>query len=194
MFGDGRIAGDIAGPFDVDTFGRGNVGIVRSIAAQRGWGSGPQWNALFNLIQGESGFRNTAQNPNSTAYGIFQFLNSTWRTVGGRKTSDPALQTTYGLRYIANAYGTPAAAYSAWLRRSPHWYEQGTPWVPNDQLAFLHRGEAVIPADVNRRRLAGSTGATFQFTNCTFLGGSQAQFEDILVRAYDKAKQKGRIR
>lgn len=30
-------------------------------------------------------------------------------------------------------------------------YKQGTPWVPNDQLAFLHKGEAVVPAEVNRR-------------------------------------------
>ncbi|MCM2309216.1 MAG: hypothetical protein NDI91_17305 [Sulfuritalea sp.] len=29
-------------------------------------------------------------------------------------------------------------------------YAQGTPYVPNDGLAFLHRGEAVIPADQNR--------------------------------------------
>ncbi|TDO52624.1 hypothetical protein EV643_102463 [Kribbella sp. VKM Ac-2527] len=34
-------------------------------------------------------------------------------------------------------------------------YKQGTPWVPNDQLAFLHKGEAVLPAEVNRRRITG---------------------------------------
>ena len=28
-------------------------------------------------------------------------------------------------------------------------YEQGTPFVPNDGLAFLHRGEAVIPSQYN---------------------------------------------
>lgn len=30
-------------------------------------------------------------------------------------------------------------------------YKKGTPWVPNDQLAFVHRGEGIIPADENRR-------------------------------------------
>lgn len=28
-------------------------------------------------------------------------------------------------------------------------YDQGTPWVPDDQLAIIHKGEAVIPANVN---------------------------------------------
>ena len=31
----------------------------------------------------------------------------------------------------------------------PPGYAVGTPWVPQDGLAFLHRGEAVIPASVN---------------------------------------------
>lgn len=144
------IGQPIGGPRAPTSVG-GNVGIVRTLAAQRGWGSGPQWDALYNLIMGESGFRNTAQNPTSTAYGMFQFLNSTWGTVGASKTSDPWAQTVAGLRYIANSYGSPLNAYSKWSSRSPHWYEKGTPWVPNDQLAYLHKGEAVIPAEVNRR-------------------------------------------
>ena len=125
--------------------------LVRTVAAQRGWGSGSQWDALYQLVQHESGFNPNAQNPTSTAYGLFQFLNSTWGSVGASKTSDPWGQTAAGLRYIANAYGSPAAAWSAWQSRSPHWYEKGTPWVPNDQLAFLHKGEGVIPANENRR-------------------------------------------
>lgn len=28
-------------------------------------------------------------------------------------------------------------------------YEQGTPWVPNDQVALLHKGEMVVPSSVN---------------------------------------------
>ena len=28
-------------------------------------------------------------------------------------------------------------------------YDVGTPWVPNDQLALIHKGEAVVPADQN---------------------------------------------
>jgi hypothetical protein len=39
-------------------------------------------------------------------------------------------------------------------------YKQGTPWVPNDQLAFLHKGEAVLPAEVNKARMNGGGGDT----------------------------------
>jgi len=99
--------------------------LVRTVAAQRGWGSGSQWDALYQLVQHESGFNPNAQNPTSSAYGLFQFLNSTWGSVGASKTSDPWGQTTAGLRYIANAYGSPQAAWSAWLSRSPHWYGDG---------------------------------------------------------------------
>jgi hypothetical protein len=53
----------------------GNKKIVMDLAAsQYGW-SGKEWDALYAVIMRESGFRNTAQNPTSTAYGMFQFLN-----------------------------------------------------------------------------------------------------------------------
>ena len=47
-------------------------------------------------------------------------------------------------------------------------YLKGTPWVPNDQVAFLHKGEAVIPPEVNRRMRAakpagGSTTVVLEF-------------------------------
>lgn len=133
----------------------GMAKLVQTIAQSfAGWGSGYQWDALYKLIMGESGFRSNAQNPTSTAYGLFQFLDSTWGTVGAHKTSDPTQQTIAGLKYIQRSYGSPAQAYAAWSSRSPHWYKQGTPWVPDDQLAYLHKGEAVIPAAVNKKRIS----------------------------------------
>jgi phage-related protein len=130
-----------------------NVALGKIMATSYGW-TGAQWDALYTLWQHESGWSNTAQNPTSTAYGIAQFLNSTWASVGAAKTSDPAGQIAAGLKYIAQSYGSPANAWSFW--QGHHWYKQGTPWVPDDQMAFLHRGEAVIPADVNRARLNGA--------------------------------------
>lgn len=102
-----------------------NEGIVRTLAAQRGWGSGAEWSSLRALIMGESGFNSNAQNPTSSAYGIFQFLDSTWGSVGASKTSDPWAQTIAGLKYIAGSYGDPINAYSKWSSRSPHWYGNG---------------------------------------------------------------------
>ena len=87
-----------------------NVAIVQSLAAKYGWGSGPEWQALTEVINRESGFNNNAQNPTSTAYGIFQFLDSTWTYGGIAKTSNPTLQTEAGLLYIKARYGDPIAA------------------------------------------------------------------------------------
>ncbi|WP_348240207.1 transglycosylase SLT domain-containing protein, partial [Salmonella enterica] len=67
-------------------------GIVQNVAKSFGWGSGPLWDALAWLIGKESSWNPKAQNPKSTAYGLFQFLDSTWASVGGRKTSDPTAQ------------------------------------------------------------------------------------------------------
>lgn len=105
----------------------GNQAIVKNLAAQLYNWVGSQWNSLYALVMGESGFRNTAQNPTSTAYGMFQFLDSTWAGVGATKTSDPAGQTRAGLKYISRSYGSPSNAYSKWYNRNPHWYAAGGP-------------------------------------------------------------------
>lgn len=102
-----------------------NRALGQIMARAYGWGSGSQWNALNALVMGESGWNNRAQNPTSTAYGIGQFLNSTWAGVGARKTSDPAGQIAAMLRYISQSYGSPSRAYSLWSRRAPHWYDDG---------------------------------------------------------------------
>ncbi|WJN63463.1 hypothetical protein [Streptomyces phage phiScoe56] len=95
--------------------------IGRELAAERGW-TGAEWTALEDLWTRESGWNPDAQNPTSTAYGIAQFLDSTWAGYGIAKTSDARLQIKAGLRYIAARYGTPSNALGFWLRQSPHWY------------------------------------------------------------------------
>lgn len=119
------IGGPFMGGGKAPTDVSGVKALVRTLAAQRGWGSGGEWDALYNLIMGESGFNPNAQNPTSTAYGLFQFLNSTWGAVGASKTSDPWGQTAAGLKYIAMSYGDPINAYAKWSSRSPHWYANG---------------------------------------------------------------------
>lgn len=173
----------------------GMAKLVQGIAASFGWGSGDQWNALYKLIQGESGFRPNAQNPTSSAYGLFQFLDSTWGTVGGHKTSDPTLQTIYGLKYIQSAYGSPANAYAKWSARSPHWYEKGTPWVPNDQFAYLHKGEAVLPRKVNEARMAASRSMRVrtpeQRVVLEFRSDGTSEMDDLIKRVRKYVKVNG---
>jgi hypothetical protein len=44
--------------------------------------------------------------------------------------------------------GTPA---SAWAHEvSAGWYRDGTNYVPSDGMAYLHKGEAVVPASQNQ--------------------------------------------
>jgi lysozyme len=77
-------------------------------------------NGLKQILAHESSFNPNAKNPTSTAYGLFQFLNSTWRTVGATKTSDPYGQAVAGLKYIQQRYGNPDQAWAFW--QAHHWY------------------------------------------------------------------------
>lgn len=76
--------------------------------------------AFITLINKESGWRPNAQNPTSTAYGLFQFLDATWGGYGVAKTSDPYGQAIAGFRYIKARYGTPEAALA--FHNSHNWY------------------------------------------------------------------------
>lgn len=69
-----------------------------------------QWPAIRTLIMKESGFNPAAQNPKSSAYGIFQFLDSTRNNYGINKDSPLPDQINAGLKYIKDRYGSPTKA------------------------------------------------------------------------------------
>ncbi|TKJ32850.1 transglycosylase SLT domain-containing protein [Blastococcus sp. CCUG 61487] len=87
-------------------------GSYQSYALQKLGGDSQQFSCLEKLWGKESGWNPNAQNPTSTAYGIPQFLNSTWASTGIAKTSDGYRQIDAGLIYIANRFGTPCGAWS----------------------------------------------------------------------------------
>lgn len=89
-----------------------NQAIGQQLAAAYGWSTGQEWEDLVSLWNQESGWNNLAQNPTSTAYGIAQFLDTTWAAVGGSKTSDASTQISLGLLYIKVRYGDPIAAWA----------------------------------------------------------------------------------
>lgn len=97
-----------------------NQKLGLTLAAKYGWGSGSEWTAFNDLVMSESGWCNVAQNPSSTAYGIGQFLNTTWATLGATKTSDPTTQINLMLQYVKNRYGTPSAAWT--FHKANNWY------------------------------------------------------------------------
>lgn len=143
----------------------GNAAIVKQVAATMFHWVGAQWNSLFRLVMGESGFRNTAQNPTSSAYGMFQFLNGTWAGVGGRKTSDPRLQAIFGGRYIERSYGDPVHAYSKWLSRSPHWYDHGGLLAPGYSLAYNGTGDVEHVLTADQMAAVGRGGRQVTYSN-----------------------------
>ena len=96
------------------------VQAYQSYALGKLGGNTAQSSCLNQLWQKESGWNPKAQNPSSTAYGIPQFLNSTWAGTGIAKTSDPYRQIDAGLVYIQKRYGTPCKAWAYW--QSHRWY------------------------------------------------------------------------
>lgn len=96
-----------------------NFKFAQEIGPQFGW-TGAELQAWYTLGMKESGWRHTAQNPTSTAYGIGQFLNSTWAGVGHTKTSDPRTQVLAMAKYIRNRYGSPSKALAFHLKNN--WY------------------------------------------------------------------------
>lgn len=101
-----------------------NQEIGRRLMLER-WGE-DQWRCLEGLWNRESGWRETAQNPRSGAYGIPQAYSGTRDRSGrpipfedrGIKMSshgadwrtNPEVQVRWGLDYVANRYGTPCKA------------------------------------------------------------------------------------
>ncbi|WP_457252776.1 aggregation-promoting factor C-terminal-like domain-containing protein [Pedococcus sp. P5_B7] len=95
---------------------------AQALLPEFGFGDG-QWSCLDNLWMGESGWRYTAENSSSGAYGIPQSLpGSKMATVASDWRTNPVTQIRWGLQYIRSSYGTPCGAWSAWQSRSPHWY------------------------------------------------------------------------
>ncbi len=89
--------------------------IVRDMAAKQfGW-SGAEWDALYGLVQRESGWNPAAANPTSAARGLFQKMIN----MHGPIESTVEGQAAWGLNYIRQRYGSPSRALAHWLARVP---------------------------------------------------------------------------
>ena len=85
---------------------------VRNSVEQEGW-SERQWNCLDELIFRESSWNPRADNPRSSAYGLFQVL----KTEHGTPVPE---QVDNGFKYIKQRYDTPCSALSFHKRKG--WY------------------------------------------------------------------------
>jgi hypothetical protein len=94
--------------------------LARAMLSKHGWGAG-QFGCLNSLWTRESGWKHTAQNRSSGAYGIPQALpGSKMASVGKDWRTNPVTQIRWGLQYIQASYGSPCAA---WGHSQSHgWY------------------------------------------------------------------------
>lgn len=118
--------------------------LGQAIAASMGYAA--QFGAIDYIFSHESGWNPLAQNPTSTAFGIPQFLNSTWAAYGG-KTTDAAAQIRDGISYMRDRYGSPNAAAAFW--QGHHWYDGGGWLMPGVTVAHNNTGkpERILTAE-----------------------------------------------
>ena len=86
--------------------------VAKAMLGSFGWSSG-QFSCLQPLWAGESGWRVTATNPSTGAYGIPQAMpGSKMASAGPDWQTNAATQIRWGLTYIKSTYGSPCAAWS----------------------------------------------------------------------------------
>lgn len=83
------------------------------------WGIG-ELEYFYRIIEKESGWNPTAQNPRSTAFGLAQFLDSTWSLTDYEKTDDGETQILAAIQYIEKIYGEPSSAWQHHIHKN--WY------------------------------------------------------------------------
>ncbi|MEZ3161289.1 phage tail tip lysozyme [Microbacterium sp. BWT-B31] len=94
--------------------------IAYDMLLARGWGD-DQFACLVALWNKESGWRVSAYNAGSGAYGIPQALpGSKMASAGADWETNPATQIAWGLGYVGGRYGTPCGAWDH--SQSTGWY------------------------------------------------------------------------
>ena len=80
--------------------------------------------------------------------GIWKSANETWQRIGNL-FSGKGFKTDAEISFSSGGGRWWRPVVEAGGRSLPS-YDVGTPYVPNDQLAMVHKGEAIIPAKYNR--------------------------------------------
>lgn len=84
------------------------------------WG-GAQFKCLDTLWDNESSWKHTADNPNSSAYGIPQALpGNKMASIGSDWKTNPKTQIQWGAKYIDERYGNPCVALEHYTDKN--WY------------------------------------------------------------------------
>lgn len=81
-----------------------------------------QYPCLYELWTKESNWRPKAKNKESSAMGIPQLLNSTWKNIGVKPTWDGYKQVSAGLMYIERKYGKKGVCRAYAHHLAKNWY------------------------------------------------------------------------
>jgi hypothetical protein len=134
---------------------------VSQVFASRGWGSGASWADTSWIIQKESGWNPNAQNPTSTASGLFQMIDGTWNSYKPRGSAAAKMrlapineQAMAGLSYISGRYGSPSAARAFW--QSHNYYDSGGALPRGLSLAMNKTGHAETVLPIEPRKFIAS--------------------------------------
>jgi hypothetical protein len=76
----------------------------------------------FSLLMGKESAWKDKKNPTSSAEGVGQLLDSTYRNLGMTRSKSEVAQTVAALAYIGRKYGSggPCAAWAKW--KKDKWY------------------------------------------------------------------------
>lgn len=164
-----------------------------SALGRYGWNQS-QFPALKALWNGESGWRWNALNKSSGAYGIPQSLPaSKMASAGADWKTNAATQINWGLSYIKSRYGSPAAAYNAWLARSPHWYDQGGWLPPGLSLAMNGTGRPERIRTAAQESALGSGGGLTIIVNVGTALANRQEISDAVVAGLEVARRRGYV-
>lgn len=145
------------------------------------------WNDITWIIDRESGWRATAKNPTSTAYGIGQLEDySKYKRHGSDWRTNPIAQLMGMVDYIRGRYGNAAKAKSFW--QANNWYANGG-IVTSPQLAMIGEGrrpETVIPWDISKRSRA------YQLMSATLAQFKHEDGNDVAYRRNSKSDEENR--
>lgn len=131
------------------------VKYMGNISKSRGWDLADwKW-----IIAHESGGKVSNKNPTSTAFGLGQLLDSTYKKYGGGPGTSGSEQIVAMAKYIADRYGDPTRARAFWEKN--HYYARG-----GEIPIVAHDGEMVLTPE-QQKKLGGSRylADLFGFTN-----------------------------
>lgn len=164
------------------------------MAAMKHTGVPSNWlEPLKWLVAHESGGDPRAKNPNSTASGLFQIIDTTWAESRDPKLPNdiwnPVINAIAGIRYIIGRYGDPFNAVEFW-RRNNHYAAGGWAGLNGPEWALLgEKGpEYVVPN--HALRSTGGSGSLQTIRVDLAIGGKVAA--NIYVEGRDVAIRQGR--